>query len=339
MIRFRLDLSDLAATSFAYSPLQETVLSLRMWTDHARRFPVLRETFSKLLPVFDRLDHTLLTSLVARSRYWVPDFLTPRPHTSAPDIRHELDVLRATDPAVVGPGLEQTFLPLGEPVPARLADAWDDPSRLLADIADALEEYWEQCLRPVWWRRARAVLEADIAYRARVLVEGGADALFTGISSQLSWTEGMVAVERNSPRSSAPTDIPIDGRRLLLTPSCFADGVSTMLSSQALPHIVYGTRGLATLAERPEPPAARALERLLGAPRARLLTLLAEPASTTELAHRLGVTPAAVSQHLSILKAAHLLERTRHGRHIHYRHSALGAALCAPHLARNSDNR
>ncbi|WP_406286249.1 ArsR/SmtB family transcription factor [Streptomyces sp. NBC_00209] len=338
MIRFRLGVADLAATSFAYSPLQETVLSLRMWNGHARRFPALRETFNGLRPAFERLDHVLLTSLVARRRYWVPDFLTPRPHTSAPDVRREFDALRATDPAVVRAGLEQTFLPLGEPVPARLADAWGDPARLLTDIADALEEYWVECLRPVWWPRAKAVLEADIAYRSRVLAEGGADALFAGISSRLSWAEDMLTIERSGPWPSPSTEIPIDGRRLLLTPSCFADGVSTMLNSQALPHIAYGTRGLATLTEHPEPPAPQALERLLGSPRARLLTLLAEPASTTELAHRLGVTPAAISQHLSVLRAAHLLERTRHGRHVRYRHSALGSALCEPHPTHGSDD-
>ncbi|MCX4967192.1 helix-turn-helix domain-containing protein [Streptomyces sp. NBC_00654] len=338
MIRFRLDVADLAATSFAYSPLQETVLSLRMWTGHAWRFPALRETFAALRPAFEHLDHVLLTSLVARRRYWVPDFLTPRPPTSAPDVRREFAELRATDPAVVRVGLEQTFLPLGETVPARLTGAWDDPERLLLDIADALEEYWTSCLRPVWWPRARAVLEADIGHRARVLAEGGANALFTGISGRLSWAENMLSIERDGPWPSLATEIPIDGRRLLLTPSCFADGVSTMLSSQAPPHIVYGARGLATLAERPAPPAARTLQRLLGAPRARLLTMLTEPASTTELAHRLGVTPAAVSQHLSVLRAAHLLERTRHGRHVRYRLSPLGTALCEPHLGHGSDH-
>ncbi|MFD4370944.1 ArsR/SmtB family transcription factor [Streptomyces sp. NPDC058486] len=330
MIRFRLGVADLAATSFAYSPLQETVLSLRMWTPHAQRFPTLRPSFGALRPAFERLDHSLLTSLVARRRYWVPDFLTPRPAGPVPDVRREFAVLRATDPAEVRAGLEQTFPPLGEPVPERLAGGLDDPGGLLAEIAAALEEYWETCLRPSWWPRARVVLEADVVHRARVLAEGGADALFAGISTRLSWSADMLVITRDGPWPSPPDDIAVDGRRLLLTPSCFADGVSTMLSSAAPPHIVYGARGLATLAEQAPPAAPRALERLLGAPRARLLTALSEPASTTELAHRLGVTPAAVSQHLSVLRASHLVERTRHGRHVLYRRSPLGAALCSP---------
>ncbi|WP_328723500.1 helix-turn-helix domain-containing protein [Streptomyces sp. NBC_00247] len=326
MIRFRLSLSDLAATSFAYSPLQETVLSLRLWGNHAARMPHLRRLRTAMRPAFERLDQDLLTSLVARRRYWVPDLLTPRPHEPAPGIRSELTALRAVDPARLGPELEQTFHPLGEPVPPRLLAGLADPARLLADIADALEAYWHACLLPRW-PRIRSVLETDIAHRARTLTEHGAGHLFSDISPRLTWTDGVLSIHRNGPWAASATDIPIDGRRLLLTPSCFVDGVSTMLGPGAPPHIIYTARGLATLTESPPPSASPSLDRLLGAPRARLLTLLAEPASTTELAHQLHVTPAAVSQHLSVLAAARLVDRTRHGRHVLYRQSPLGTAL------------
>lgn len=327
MIRFRLGLADLAATSFAYSPLQETVLSLRVWGPHASRMPHMRSTFARMRPAFERLDHELLTALVARRRYWVPDLLTPRPGVPAPDIRAEFNALRATDPALLRPDLEQTFVPLGEPVPPRLATGLRDPAGLLAEIADALEAYWDACLLPLW-PRLRSLLEADLAYRSRVLTEHGAGLLFGGISERLTWQDGVLTIQRRGPWASVTDDIFIDGRRLLLTPSCFVDGVSTMLGRDAPPHIVYTARGTALLAERPGPAAPHALQHLLGRPRARLLALLAEPATTTELAHRLNVTPAAVSQHLSVLAAARLVDRTRHGRHVQYRRSPLGAALC-----------
>ncbi|MFC3235707.1 ArsR family transcriptional regulator [Streptomyces nitrosporeus] len=331
MIRFRLGLADLAATSFAYSPLQETVLSLRIWGPHSPRMPHMKNAFANTRPAFEQLDHELLTALVARRRYWVPDLLTPRPAVPAPDIRAELAALRATDPALLGPGLEQTFAPLGEPVPPRLAAGLHDPAGLLADIADALESYWNVCLLPLW-PRLRSLLETDLAHRARILAEHGAGLLFTGISERLTWQNGILSIHRRGPWASTTDDIPIDGRRLLLTPSCFVDGVSTMLGRDAPPHIVYTTRGTALLTERHEPTTPHALECLLGRPRARLLALLAEPATTTELAHRLNVTPAAVSQHLSALAAARLLDRTRHGRHVHHRHSPLSSAL---HHAQN----
>lgn len=332
MIRFRLELADLAATSFAYSPLQETVLSLRLWGGHAVRLPHVRVLRTAMRPAFERLDRALLTSLVARSRYWVPDLLTPRPDRPAPDIRAEFAALRATDPALLRPDLERTFTPLGEPLPPGLAAGLHDPARLLADIADALEAYWEACMLP-WWPRIRAVLESDLAHRSRTLTEYGAGHLFSGISERLAWAEGVLSIQRSGPWPGNATDIPIDGRRLLLTPSCFVDGVSTMLSPQAPPHIVYAARGQALLGETPAPPIPRSLERLLGRPRAQILALLSEPASTTELAHRLKVSPPAISQHLSVLAAAHLVDRTRHGRHVHYRQSPLGAAL---HTAQNA---
>lgn len=69
---------------------------------------------------------------------------------------------------------------------------------------------------------------------------------------------------------------------------------------------------------------------LLGAPRARLLTLLEEPLSTVELARRLTVTASAVSQHLRVLHATGLVTRSRDGRQVLYRRSALGDQLAPP---------
>ncbi|WP_455583873.1 ArsR/SmtB family transcription factor [Kitasatospora cineracea] len=187
-------------------------------------------------------------------------------------------------------------------------------------------------------------MESDLAHRARTLAEHGAAGLFTAISDRLTWDEGILAVLRNRPRPDAVSDIPINGRRLLFTPSCFVDGVSTTISPHAPPHVVHTARGLVVLAENAAPTVPRSLERLLGRPRARLLALLAEPATTTELAQRLGVTPPAVNQHLAVLTTAGLVDRTRYGRHVHYRHTPLGAALhtgswpLAPSAARTSSS-
>jgi DNA-binding transcriptional ArsR family regulator len=66
---------------------------------------------------------------------------------------------------------------------------------------------------------------------------------------------------------------------------------------------------------------------LIGAPRARLLGLLAEPLATIEIARRLRVTPSAVSQHLKVLRAAGLVTRARAGRQVLYARSPLGDQL------------
>ncbi|MFF0387548.1 hypothetical protein ACFYS8_02505 [Kitasatospora sp. NPDC004615] len=73
--------------------------------------------------------------------------------------------------------------------------------------------------------------------------------------------------------------------------------------------------------------AATGIARLIGPPQARLLVLLDQHASTTALAHRLAVTPGAVSRRLSALTTAGPPTRTRSGHSVRYARSPLGDAL------------
>ena len=61
--------------------------------------------------------------------------------------------------------------------------------------------------------------------------------------------------------------------------------------------------------------------------RARLLGALRSPATTSALARRFGVTPSAVSQHLTVLHRSGLIDRQRRGRTVLYQTSPLGLAL------------
>ncbi|MFD7595400.1 ArsR/SmtB family transcription factor [Kitasatospora sp. NPDC059812] len=323
MHRFTLGLADLATTWFAVSPIQEASLSLRMWT-HPGVYQLQTPAFERLRPAFERLDSTLLLSLIAGNR-WIPDFLTPRPASPAADFRTELATVRALPPEQLRPELEQVFLPHGRPLPAALAAGLADPARLLQRIADALEEYWEVCLAPSWWPQARAVLDADLVYRARLLSQHGAAALFADLDHRLHWEDGVLSINRRWTDWDAETAV--DGRGLVLIPTFFARGAITMISNERAPQISYPARGQAGMAGPGTPVPPRALEALVGAPKARLLALLVEPASTTDLAYRLGVTPGAVSQHLSVLAATGLVTRARHGRSVLYLRSPLGDEL------------
>ena len=55
--------------------------------------------------------------------------------------------------------------------------------------------------------------------------------------------------------------------------------------------------------------------------------LLPGPTTTTELAHQLRLSPAAVSAHLSRLRTAGLVEPHRNGRKVYYRLSYAGESL------------
>jgi DNA-binding transcriptional ArsR family regulator len=91
--------------------------------------------------------------------------------------------------------------------------------------------------------------------------------------------------------------------------------------------LAYPSRGIATLWAETPLADATALTSLLGAPRARLLSMLGDSLSTVEIARRLKVTPSAVSQHLQVLYATGLVTRARDGRRVLYRRSPLGDQL------------
>jgi DNA-binding transcriptional ArsR family regulator len=74
--------------------------------------------------------------------------------------------------------------------------------------------------------------------------------------------------------------------------------------------------------EQPDPLAA-----LVGRTRAMLLATLGLPRTTTQLAVQLGLSPAAVSQHLKILKDTSLVTARRRGRLVLYQRTTAATAL------------
>jgi DNA-binding transcriptional ArsR family regulator len=326
MIEFRFAVGDLATTSFAYSPLQEAVFSLRSLHDPAR-YPHHRPWLRRIRPRLDALDREVLGALVA-PWLWVPDFLTPRPERARPSFAEQLELVRATPAEVVVADFRATYR-TRDAMPPVVARGLADPLAFLDRLTEALDAYWHGCLAADWWPRVQSILEADLAYRGRVLAEQGAGALLPGLDERLSWTGSHLRLSTRDFTVPAPwTDVAIDGRGLVLLPTMFARGAQPLIDPSRPPLLMYPARGRGTLSEEPPPVTGDALVRLLGRPRARLLLLLAEPASTTELAHRLGVTASAVSQHLAVLYDAGLLNRTRSGRIVRYGRTPLGDELC-----------
>ncbi len=92
------------------------------------------------------------------------------------------------------------------------------------------------------------------------------------------------------------------------------------------PTVVYPARGIGGLWTRAAERTPESLARLLGRGRAGVLCALVEPASTSALAHRLGLARSSVSAHLSALRAALLVSR-RYGHQVLYERTPLGIAL------------
>ncbi|MDX3225571.1 ArsR/SmtB family transcription factor [Streptomyces sp. ME19-01-6] len=321
MISFVLGVEDLADTRFAVSPLQETVLSLRVLRDpglSALHLPWHRS----VLPGLRTLDTELLVSLVGK-RHILPDFLTPRPTRFAPAFEDELAIARQASPDLIRRDLLATHAP--GPLPEALRDATATDTRVvrLCDtICELLGQYWELAIKPMW-PQIRLTLEADMTYRARQLAKGGARLLFTDMHANLRWRDGVLYIDKvlSEHRTTA------SGRGLLLIPSVFAHKPAPPINPDDPPVLAYPSRAVATLWAPPSTPDATALASLLGAPRATLLRILEEPLATAEVARRLSVTPSAVSQHLRVLYATGLVTRARHGRQVLYRRSSLGDQL------------
>lgn len=325
MISFVLDVEDLADTRFALSPLHETVLSLRVLRDpglSALHLPWRRSVLGRL----GTLDTGLLMSLVGEGRA-LPDFLTPRPANFAPSFGEELDVVRQTSPDLVRRDLKGAHAPDSPPEALRGAAAADDAAvrRLRDDVCELLRQYWEVAIEPIW-PQMRLLLEADMTYRARRLTMGGARLLFADMHPNLRWRSGVLHIDRMIGGHS----VAASGRGLLLVPSVFAHKPAPPVSPEEPPLLVYPSRGVATIWAQAPTVDAPALVSLLGAPRVRLLGLLDEPLSTTDIARRLRVTPSAVSQHLRVLHATGLVARARDGRRVLYRRTPLGDRLGGP---------
>jgi DNA-binding transcriptional ArsR family regulator len=203
------------------------------------------------------------------------------------------------------------------------------PGQTLELIAEELTSAHARLIAP-HWDRMRGIIEADVTYQGAVLARGGAAVLFAGLHAGVRWEPGRVTVTRYGPgpHEYQVTPGPVGG--LVLVPSVLIWPDTTVKAySSSQTTLRYPARGAAAAWPRSLPLDApgQALRDLLGAPRARLLEELRGPASTATLARWLRVSPAAVSQHLTVLRRCGLVNRTRCGREVLYQASDLGLSL------------
>jgi DNA-binding transcriptional ArsR family regulator len=316
MIEYELVGLDLGDVRFAVSPLNELVLSLRAWRDPGR-YPLHIGFMRTVEQQRSKLDAAMLFALT-NDRLWTPDFLTPCPYSPLTRIEDELDAVARAPAEVVEDGIRAVHRVKPRPL-------YGSPSRVLRRIIAALSAYWELCYAP-HWPRMRALLEGDVTYRGRQLARSGLAGMFADLSPTVRLNGNVVEVHLRSDVSySRPT---VGG--LTLIPTMWTTHASAPISPLEPASIMYQARGIGTLWETQPMAAPSALADLLGALRAGLLIRLDAPTSSTELAARLGVTPAAANQHLRALRAGGLLVSSRHGRSVLYRRSELGDRLIAP---------
>jgi DNA-binding transcriptional ArsR family regulator len=327
-----LDVADLAATRFAISPLGETLRAVQLLghpDPPALNRPWVRWARAEL----DRRPLRLprLWPLIVPGRPYVPEFLFPAPAGRSPGLGEELAQVCATSAEAVRASLRRVFGDGGWPDSALRLN--QRPRESLAQIAAEITECHDRLIVP-HWERLRSVLDADIAYHARLLAGGGARSLFSDLHPGFRWSAGRLVL---SDAEAGPADGQVflgpDG--IVLVPSVFIwPEWSVKKSTSTQTDLWYPARGAGAVWDDGVLWSAAAgaadlaaVEALIGAPRVRLLVASRSPATTTALARRLGVTPGAVSQHLAVLHRGGLVDRQRSGRTVLYQTSALGLAL------------
>lgn len=314
MLRYLLSGDDVADIRFGLSPLTELGLTLRAIREPAR-FPLQLGWLSRTEAVRGRLDLDTLMALID-DRLWTADFLNPRPDSPLTRIDDELDALERLPLDVFEADLRAVH---GELPPVLAGSRRAARRRVVA----ALRELWELAVEP-YWPRMRAVLEADIVYRGRQIAQHGLAAMLNGLSGTVDYTEGVLHVQLRRP---IERDVVVGGAGLTLVPTMFTRRASTPVDSDRPPMLLYPARGQGALWETERVANPAAVAGILGETRTRLLVALGDPASSTELGVRFGVTASAVNQHLRALHEAGLVARTRYGRSVLYLRSGLGDAL------------
>ncbi|MET9960109.1 winged helix-turn-helix domain-containing protein [Streptomyces sp. NPDC006326] len=182
-----------------------------------------------------------------------------------------------------------------------------------------------------YWSACRSRLDAVRAQYARTFLDEGVEGLLASLCPPLvRWLPPVLEVRH--PRA---VEVHLGGRGLVLAPTVFSWRELSLLydpyDDEAVPRLtvpaVTGPETGSALWPGRGPADGAGLGALLGRTRAAALHLVAEGCGTTELARRLGVTPAAASQHAKALRGAGLITTSRRGGSVLHVTTPLGREL------------
>ncbi|MGM1059026.1 ArsR/SmtB family transcription factor [Saccharothrix sp. Mg75] len=327
VLRVHFTAEDLARTRVAPAPdpMWELVMSvhkLRTTTGGLAYRAWRGQALPALATPRKRTGEPLLRQLVPR-RGDFPDFITPV--ESVDGFEHGLDAVLRTPRARLLREVE--FLARQRRLPGWMADLALGRPAVLDDVASSLRSYHDRVIEP-FWDVVRAHTDADRALRARAFLDGGVEGVLDSLRPALRWNSPVLEAEY-----PVDWDVPLEGRGVLLIPSyfCWNNPVTLIDKSIPVPVLVYPVDHDLTMTSANGPfaamPADRRLGALLGHTRGRVLVTLADMHTTGELARRLGLSPAAVSQHTTVLRDAGLVTTRRDANRSLHVISPLGRAL------------
>jgi DNA-binding transcriptional ArsR family regulator len=254
---------------------------------------------------------------------WVPDFIAPPPQPGDRSVTEELAEVAVSPHPWVASELQRSL----DSRPTRRRQAMlepliADPGRALDVIVAELELAWTLLIAP-FWAPVRELIGADIAYRSREIARTGLGHALGDLHSRVRSDHRGITVDP----SNEDQDLDLAGQGLDLMPSAFLwPSVAVLHTQPWRTTLAYPARGIGDLWSAPALPPT-GLVGVLGPTRALLLNDLAQSSTTTALAARHHLSPAAVSTQLGRLRDAGLITGTRLGKEVRYRRTPLADAL------------
>ncbi|RLP85976.1 winged helix-turn-helix domain-containing protein [Micromonospora sp. CV4] len=307
----------------AADPVWELVLSLHLLQGRSRD-PLTdnwRRAVSRGLRQDAASDQLRLLFALSPPRGYFPDFLTP--YASVDGFEAGLDAVRSTPTERLHRDL--SVLATENPLPSSAGALARGEAAALRHLSESMEQYRSLAISP-YWSRIQSAVAADRSRRARALLDGGMEGLLTSLRPAMRWEDGVLEV-RDYPHSR---ELHLDGRGLLLVPSFFCAATPVALLDPALPPVlVYPVDRLGGLApaDGAGPAGRESLAALLGRTRAAVLQASDDGCTTGEVARRLNISPAAASQHATVLRNAGLLVSHRDRNTVLHTLTPLGRAM------------
>jgi DNA-binding transcriptional ArsR family regulator len=245
-----------------------------------------------------------------------PLFLDP----PCPSFAEGMDRVQSTSSEEIAADLRLAHGPQGRPVPwvRDLARRDPDATRLLVAALDGAH----RVLVADQWARIQAGVNADLAWRRRLLADYGVRALLDSLYPSAWWQDLVLHLP-----SGGDLDVRLDGTGLTLQP------VANWTGGPLAGYDAYGSLLLVYRAARPIPLLEAAgsdgspLAALLGRTRGSVLSLLTEQYTTSQVAAELGISVASASEHTKALRDAGLVVTIRAGKAVNHTATTLGLRL------------
>jgi DNA-binding transcriptional ArsR family regulator len=320
-LRIHFTYEDLARVVLAEEPdpLWEGLLSLHLLQN--RDGPLVfghwrRATRGSFDPALSRLRH------LAPPRGYSADFLTPG--SASAGFEAGVDALLSTPRARLRTDL--TELSLARPMPGWARPLADGDTQALRGLGGLVRRHHERFVAP-FWNQVRTRFDEARSVAARAMLRSGFAGLAAGLHPSVRWSAPVLYIAGAHLRG----DLHLQGRGLRIIPSFFCWPGPIVLKDGSLPPVLvhpvtHDPRWLA-------PPRAagagthQALAALLGRSRAAVLEEVVEGRTTSEMSLRLGISPATVSHHVSVLRESGLLTSRRIGGAVLHTVTGLGTDL------------